>query len=49
MALFASLVGSLAVIGGLLGSFNWDTPAGPSIVVTACTLFLLSYLVPQRR
>lgn len=49
MALLASLVGSLAIIGGLTGSFHWDTPAGPSIVVAACTMFLLSCLVPQRR
>ncbi len=48
MALLASLIGCLAVIGGLSGSFHWDTPAGPSIVVAACTLFLLSWLVPQR-
>ena len=49
MALLASLIGSLAVISGLSGSFHWDTPAGPSIVVAACALFLLSWLVPQRR
>lgn len=48
MAVLASLIGSLAVIGGLSGSFHWDTPAGPSIVVAACALFVLSWLVPQR-
>lgn len=48
MAILASLVGCLAVCGGLYGSFTWDTPAGPSIVVSACLLFIFSYLVPQR-
>ena len=44
MALLASLLGSLAVGGGLLGSYTWDTPAGPSIVVAACLLFASSLL-----
>jgi zinc transport system permease protein len=44
MALLASLIGALAVAGGLWGSFTWDTPAGPSIVVAACLLFLLVQL-----
>lgn len=48
MALLASLLGCLAVAGGLYGSFTWDTPAGPSIVVAACILFLLGLLVPRR-
>lgn len=42
MAIGASLIGCLAVAGGLFASYRWDTPAGPSIVVTACLLFLLS-------
>lgn len=48
MALLASLIGCLAVGGGLYGSFYWDSPAGPSIVVAACILFLLGFLVPKR-
>ncbi len=48
MALLASLIGCLAVGGGLYGSFRWDTPAGPSIVVAACGLFLLSWLLPKQ-
>jgi len=48
MAIFASLIGCLAVAGGLYGSYRWDTPAGPSIVVAACLLFLFSWLVPKR-
>ena len=48
MALSASLIGCLAVSGGLYGSFRWDTPAGPSIVVAACLIFLFSLLLPKR-
>ena len=39
MALGASLIGGLAVIGGLYGSLAWDSPAGPSIVIAAMLLF----------
>ena len=48
MAILASLIGCLAVAGGLYGSFSWDTPAGPSIVVTASLLFCGSLLLPKR-
>jgi zinc transport system permease protein len=48
MAILGSVIGCLAVVGGLYGSFTWDTPAGPSIVVAACGLFLLSFLLPKR-
>lgn len=34
----------LSVILGLLFSMQWDTPAGPSIVVVASLLFLLSFI-----
>lgn len=47
MALVASLIGMLAVIIGLFGSLTQDTPSGPSIVVAALLLFLLS-LLPRR-
>ncbi len=49
MAAFASLLGCLAVIGGMAGSWYWDTPAGPSVVVTALLTFVLIYLFPARR
>jgi zinc transport system permease protein len=42
MAGLAALAGALSVLGGLGASLLWDTPAGPSIVVAATTLFLLS-------
>ena len=48
MALGASLLGILAVCGGLALSWFKDTPAGPSIVVTAAALFLLSFVLPRR-
>ncbi|MEO1750013.1 MAG: metal ABC transporter permease, partial [Pseudomonadota bacterium] len=42
MALLAAIVGASAVLAGLFGSLEWDTPAGPSIVVAAMLLFILS-------
>ena len=48
MAVLASLFGCLAVGGGLFGSFQWDTPTGPTIVVTACLLFTLGLLLPKK-
>ena len=49
MALYAAGIGALAVVGGLNGSLALDTPSGPSIVVAALALFLVSLIVPQRR
>lgn len=47
MAVLAAIIGVIAVVGGLFGSLEWDTPAGPSIVVAALLLFLLSLLPIQ--
>ncbi len=44
MALLAAGIGVASVVGGLFGSLEWDTPAGPSIVVAALGLFVLSVL-----
>lgn len=44
MAVIAALIGVIAVIGGLFGSLEWDTPTGPSIVVAALLMFVLSLL-----
>jgi zinc transport system permease protein len=49
MALGASLIGVLSVIGGLLASYHWDLPAGPAIVTTSLGLFCLSALLPRRQ
>ncbi|MEP3049301.1 MAG: metal ABC transporter permease [Roseibium sp.] len=48
MAGLASLIGIAAVVGGLYGSLNYDTPSGPSIVVAAMVLFALSLLPLSR-
>jgi zinc transport system permease protein len=42
MALGAAALGALAAFGGLIASLQWDSPAGPSIVVVATALFALS-------
>lgn len=46
MAVLAALFGVASVIGGLQGSLNFDTPSGPTIVVAALCLFLISQVVP---
>lgn len=48
MAVLAIFIGCLAVIEGLYMSWHWDTPAGPSVVVAATSLFLLAFLLPRR-
>ncbi len=45
MALISALAGAAAVVGGLYASLHYDTPSGPSIVVAAMALFIIS-LVP---
>ena len=42
MALLAAVTGALAVGLGLYGSLEFDTPSGPSVVVAALALFLVS-------
>ncbi|EOS93230.1 zinc ABC transporter permease subunit ZnuB [Erwinia tracheiphila] len=44
MALFAVLTGMVSVTAGLLFSAAYDTPAGPSVVLAAALLFMLSTL-----
>jgi zinc transport system permease protein len=48
MAVLASLIGCIAVVAGLMASLQWDTPAGPSIVVAAAAVFLVTNLMPGR-
>jgi zinc transport system permease protein len=48
MAMGASMLGLLAVCCGLSLSWYQDTPAGPSIVVSAAAMFLLSFAWPRR-
>ena len=49
MAIIASVIGVLSVLGGLSMSWHLDTPAGPSIVVCAALCFVLSLLIRLRR
>jgi len=48
MALLAIVTGVIAVVGGLFGSLQFDTPSGPSIVVAAMLVFIAS-LVKGRK
>ncbi len=49
MALGAVLIGIASVVLGLLASLQFDTAAGPSIVVVATLFFALVYVWPSRR
>jgi zinc transport system permease protein len=49
MALAAAAIGCAAVAGGLAGSYAWDTPSGPSVVVCAALLFGLAHTGRRRR
>ena len=44
MAVIAIFTGIVAVVGGLFGSLEWDTPTGPSIVVAAALLFVVAMI-----
>lgn len=44
MAFLASVIGSIAVFGGLSLSWFYDTPAGPSVVISAAAMFMLSQM-----
>lgn len=42
MAVAAACTGALAALGGLVGAYVFDTPAGPSIVVAAVLLLVVA-------
>ena len=48
MAVFSIIIGMIAVVLGLGASFLWDTPAGPSIVISASAIFLFSQIIKRR-
>lgn len=48
MAIYASIVGAVAVVGGLFASLKFDTPSGPSVVVAAAAIFAGSLLFKRR-
>ena len=49
MAVFASLFGTLAVLGGLWASAAYDTPSGASIVIAALIIFIVCLSLFGRR
>lgn len=48
MAVTASALGCIAVLCGLAMSWHWDTPAGPSVVISCTMLFVISLLKPGK-
>ncbi len=49
MALIATAIGAISAVAGLRGAYVFDTPAGPSIVCVAATLFAGLSLVGWRK
>ncbi len=49
MAGIASLLGAIAVLLGLSLSWHYDTPAGPSVVICATAMFMVSQLLKARQ
>jgi zinc transport system permease protein len=49
MALFASVLGMLSVVGGLAMSWFVNTPVGPSVVTMAAAMFVFPLAVPARK
>ncbi|MFD0917370.1 iron chelate uptake ABC transporter family permease subunit [Pseudahrensia aquimaris] len=49
MAVYASLIGALAVLSGLFASARYDTPSGASIILAALGLFVLSIAIFGRK
>ena len=47
MAIGASIIGATSVCLGLLASYWWDSPAGPSMVLSATLLFILTLVKRQ--
>ena len=48
MAIGASCIGMISVLCGLSLSWLYDTPAGPSVVISAAAMFMLSQLKSAR-
>ena len=48
MAVIASLLGVIAVLGGIVLSWHVNTPVGPSIVVAAASVFVATLVVRHR-
>lgn len=48
MAVIATVIGGLSVLGGLGASLQFDLPAGPAIIVAATAIYALSLMVWRR-
>jgi zinc transport system permease protein len=48
MAASATLIGALAVLGGLAASLWLDSPAGPSIVAVSAVIYAISLVVYRK-
>lgn len=48
MAVLAVGFGMMATLGGVVASFSFDTPAGPSIVVAAAAIYVVSLVAGNR-
>lgn len=48
MAIMASFIGAISVLLGLSLSWHYDTPAGPSVVISSTFFFMLSQFVKAR-
>ena len=48
MALWSSVFAGIAVVAGLIMSALWGTIAGPSVVLCASLIFVLTLASPQR-
>lgn len=44
MAVLAAIFGTMAVVAGLFGSLQWDTPSGPTIAAAALGFFVVSLM-----
>lgn len=49
MAIGAAIIGSLSAIGGLMVSFQYDTPTGPSMVCAATAIFFGTNIITALR
>lgn len=47
MAIFAIIIGIISVIGGLIISAFYDSPTGPSVVITNAFIFILSLMISK--
>ncbi|MEG8098931.1 metal ABC transporter permease [Candidatus Liberibacter brunswickensis] len=45
MVILTTIIGILGVIIGLYGSLVFDTPSGPSIIITSLLFFILSFFI----